>query len=167
MTSLVQSEFPRVHAGAARFTSALERAGAALAYLRSPVGMVAMLVAGALAAVMVVAEQVVSALTDGHLLAVWIALWVIVFGLLATFSDAIRAWPGQLQAHLQARRAEAATRAADERTWAAALADPRLMAELDCALARARDAAMEQGRPLPRWPFASAQAQPVAPVRWG
>jgi hypothetical protein len=116
---------------------------------------------------MVVAEQVVSALTDGHLLAVWVAMWAIVFGLLATFSGAIRAWPTQWQARLRQRRAKAAARAADARTWAAAMADPRLMAELDCALLRAQEAAMEQDQALPIRPFAAAPRRRSAPVRWG
>lgn len=162
MSSFVQPEFPRVHEGAARLTDSLERIQRALAYLRSPVGLVGVLVAAGLATVMVVAEQVVSALTDGHLLAVWVAMWAIVFGLLATFSDAISAWPAQLQARLQQRRANAAARAADERTWAAALADPRLMAELHCALLRAQETAIDQGQPLPQWPFTDARHNPAA-----
>lgn len=167
MTSFVQPEFPRVHGGAVRFAGALERVQSTLAHLRSPAGMAGALVAGGLAAVIVVAEQVVSAWADGHLLAAWIAMWAIVFGLLAAFSDAIRAWPVRWQAHLQARREAAAARAADERTWAAAVADPRLMAELDCALVRAQQQAHDEGRPLPQWPFANARRRAASQVRLG
>lgn len=151
MTSFVQPEYPRVHAGAVRFANAMGRAQAALSRLRSPAGMASLLIAGGVAAVIVVAEQVVSAWADGHLLVAWIAMWVIVFGLLAIFSDAIRAWPAQWQAHLQVRRQAARTRADDEQTWEAAQADPRLMAELDHALLRAQHQAQANGLPMPKW----------------
>lgn len=167
MTSFVQPGFPRVHEGANRFADALERVQAALAHLRSPAGMVSVLVAGGLAAVIVVAWQVVNAWADGHLLAAWIAMWVIVFGLLAAFSDAIRAWPLQWQARLQARRQLARARAADERTWSAAIADPRLMAELDCALLRAQQEAQYNGRPMPQWQFSGRRTRAVSHAHWG
>lgn len=157
MTSFVQPEFPRVHGGVVRLANALEWAQTALARLRSPAGMASVLVAGGLAAVIVVAEQVVSAWADGHLLAAWIAMWVVVFGLLAAFSDAVRAWPLQWQARLQAYRQAAAQRAEDEKTWAAAVADPRLMAELDCAWLRAQRQALDSEQPMPQWPFAGAR----------
>lgn len=166
MTSFVQPEFPLVHGGVVRFANAIERAQTALARLRSPAGMASVLVAGGLAAVIVVAEQVVSAWADGHLLAAWIAMWVLVFGLLAAFSDAIRAWPLQWQARLQAHRRAAAQRAQDEKTWSAALADPRLMSELDCALLRAQRQALESGRPMPQWPFAVTRNGDASRLRW-
>lgn len=167
MTSFIQPDFPRVHGGVDRFTGALERMQAALTRLRSPAGMVSVLIAGGVAAVIVVAEQVVSALANGDLLLAWIAMWVIVFGLLAFFSDAIRAWPVQWQAYLQTRRQVARNRAADERTWAAAQADPRLMAELDHALLRSQQQAQDEGRPMPKWSFASARTRVAPQTRWG
>jgi hypothetical protein len=167
MTSFVQPEFPRVHGGAVRFAGAMDRLQTAISHLRSPAGMAGVLIAGGLAAAIVVAEQVVNAWADGHLLAAWIAMWVIVFALLAGFSDAIRAWPVQWQARLQARRQAAAERAADERTWSAAMADPRLMAELDCALLRAQAQAQAKGEPMPHTPFVAARRLEAAQVRWG
>ena len=190
MTHFVQPDFPHQHAGAARVTGVLTRVRGALARLRSPAGMASLLVTAGLAALIVVAQQVVSAWADGHLLAAWIALWLIVFGLLATFSDAIRAWPLQWQAHLGARRQAAARRAEDRRTWAAALQDPRLMADLDRTLLRAQAQALAADQPMPAMTGAgvvrhlaqqpaaasdiSAQPQPVPtkPVRqttpdWG
>lgn len=67
------------------------------------------------------AEKIVIAWTDGHLLAAWIGLWLIVFGLLAAFSDAIRVWPLQWQDRIQARQRAAAQRAQDRYLWAAAV----------------------------------------------
>jgi len=167
MTRFIQPEFPRVHGGAVRLAGALERVQNAVSRLCSAAGMASVLVAGGLAAVIVVAEQVVSAWADGHLLAAWIALWAIVFVLLAVFSDAIRDWPMQWQARLQTRREAALDRVADERTWAAAVADPRLMAELDCALQRTQQEAQDNGRPMPKWPFAGARTRTASLARWG
>ncbi len=137
-----------------------------LGALMSPSGLASVLVAGGLAAVIVVAEQVVSAWADGHLLLAWIALWLFVFGLLAAFSDAIRSWPARWQDRVLARRQVAAQRAADERTWAAALTDPRLMAELDSALTRAQEEALASGRELPYWPFANMPRRSPMPAHW-
>jgi hypothetical protein len=166
MTTFVQPDFPRVHEGANRLTSVLEWTRASFSRLGSPKALASILVTGGLSAVIVVAEQVVTALTDGHLLLAWVAMWLIVFGLLATFSDAIRALPTQLQAHLAARRLSAARRTEDERTWAAALGDPRLMAELDSALLRAQRDALASGQETPYWPFAGMPATKPMPIRW-
>jgi len=157
MVSFVHPEFPRVHGGADRLANTMERLQTVLSRLASPAGMVTVLLAGGMAAVIVVAEQIVSAWADGHLLAAWIAMWVVVFGLLAASADAIRAWPQQWQARLHARRRAAAARAADERTWAAAAADPRLMAELDSALLRAQRQAQETGNPMPHGQFVATR----------
>lgn len=159
-THFVQPAFALEHAGAERLTRALEGARRAASKLGSPAGMASVLMIAGLSAIIVVAEQVVSAWTNGHLLAAWIALWLIVFGLLAMFSDAIRAWPVQWQSYILARRQAAAERAADGRMWDAALADPRLMADLDCALLRAEQHATATGQPMPRSSFAGARTRP-------
>ncbi len=166
MNSFVQPDFPHSHGGAARLASAMEWARSALERLSSPSGLASVLVAGGLAAVIVVAEQVVSAWADGHLLLAWIVLWLFVFGLVAAFSDAIRSWPAQWQDRVLARRQVAAKRAADEQTWAAALTDPRLMAELDSALTRAQEEALASGRELPYWPFANMPRRSPMAALW-
>ena len=166
MTSFVQPDFPRIHGGVDRLTRALVSARASLSQLGSPKALASILVTGGLSAVIVVAEQVVTALTDGHLLLAWVAMWLIVFGLLATFSDAIRAWPTQWRTYLTERRHVATRRAEDARTWAAAVADPRLMADLNGALLRAQDEALASGRDMPYWPFADMSSTKSVPHRW-
>lgn len=126
-------------------------------------GLAGILAAGGVSAVLVVAEQVVSAWANGHLLLAWIALWVLVFALLAAFADTIRNWPSALQARIDAWFRAAARRAADEQTWAAAQCDPRLMAELQAARLRAERQALANGTALPHWPFAGRPLQPVWP----
>lgn len=164
VTHFAQPDFPIEHAGAARVTHALGWAGRAFSKLGSAAGMVSVLLIAALSALIVVAEQIVSAWTDGHLLAAWIALWLIVFGLLAAFSEAIRAWPLQWQDRMQARQQAAAQRAQDRHTWAAALADPRLMADLDCAFLRAEQAAASTGHAMPQGAFIGVRKRATRPT---
>lgn len=166
MTTFVQPDFPRVHGGANRLTDVLETTRASLSRLGSPKVLASILLTGGLSAAIVVAEQVVTALTDGHLLLAWVAMWLIVFGLLALFSDAISAWPAKLQAHLVTRKISSARRSEDERTWAAASSDPRLMAELDSALMRAQRDAQASGQEVPYWPFANMPSRKTMPMRW-
>ncbi len=166
MSSYVQPNFPQTRGSATRLSHALNRARASVARLGNPATLASLLVAGGLAAVIVVAEQVVSAWADGHLLLAWIAMWLIVFGLLALFSGTIRSWPAQWQAQWQARRLAAGQRAADDRTWEAALADPRLMAELDSAWLRAQQLALAKGQEMPLWPFASRSRYLAPRQQW-
>ncbi len=131
-------------------------------------GLPGVLVVGGVAAAIVVADQIVSAWADGHLLLAWVAMWVIVFTLLAVFSDGIHGWTGALRQRLDASIKAAARRAEDRRTWAIAQTDPRLMADLHCAFARAEQQAIDAGTQPPHWPFLDLPAQrPSAfPTSW-
>jgi hypothetical protein len=166
MTSFVSPDFPRTHGGLTRMTDGLSAVHSLTSRANSSKGTAAALVAGGVAAAIVVADQIVSAWADGHLLLAWIAMWAIVFALLAVFSEAIRTWPTRLQgaigAYLLARREAAA----DARTWSAAVADPRLMAELDIARTRAEQSAQARGETLPQWPFARHTTRHLLPLRW-
>ena len=151
MTHIVSADFPQSHDGWDRMEQGLSRATQFWRRLHGAKGMPATLVTGGLAAVIVVANQVVDAWADGHLLLAWIALWAVIFALLAMFSDAIRAWPQRLRGGI-ARRLQAYQAAeSDAHTWAAALSDPRLMADLDHARLRAEAAAQRRGEAAPRW----------------
>lgn len=95
-----------------------------------------MLLAAALAALLVVAGQVIDTWTDGHLLAGWVALWTIAFAALALLASPLRhlsaiAAGGFVHyiASLRAERSEA-------RMWEMASRDPRVMEEIRAAMAR-------------------------------
>lgn len=158
MTSFVSPDFPSAHDGLTRMARGLAAAQSLASRVNGAKGLAGALVAGGLAAAIVVADQVVSAWADGHLLLAWIAMWAIVFVLLAVFSDVIRNWSGHLRTDLQARLAARRETASDERTWTAALGDPRLMAELDIARLRAEQDAIDRGVEPPHWPFAKPAA---------
>ncbi|MEO7937241.1 MAG: hypothetical protein ABIR55_01315 [Burkholderiaceae bacterium] len=110
------------------------------------------LVAGGVAAAIVVADQIVSAWADGHLLLAWIAMWAVVFALLAVFSDTLRGWPARLNAQMRRHTLARRQAAADELTWAVAGTDPRLMAELQMAKVHAEQEALVRGEAPPHWP---------------
>lgn len=164
MRYFAHTDFPQSHGGATRVTDTMATIGRLAARARSAKGLAGGLVTGGVAAAIVVADQIVSAWADGHLMLAWIAMWLIVFALLAVFSDAIRGWPAALQLRLAAWRADAAARAADERTWEAAKADPRLMADLQFALIRAEQDAAAKGTDRPVWPFANMSTGRQAPA---
>lgn len=49
-----------------------------------------MLIAAVLAALLVVADQLIDTWSDGHLLASWVALWLVAFAGLATLANPLR-----------------------------------------------------------------------------
>lgn len=153
MTLFVTPDFPRKHGGLTRMLDGLSTLQSFATRIRSAKGLASGLVAGGVAAAIVVADQIVTAWADGHLLLAWIAMWAIVFALLALFSDTIRTWPSRLNADIDARLLAYNEAAEQARTWAAAKADPRLMADLQLARMRADQAAHERGETRPHWPF--------------
>ena len=152
MTSFVSPDYPSQHGGLTRMRDGLSTVQSLANQIRSAKGLAGVLVAGGVAAAIVVADQIVTAWADGHLLLAWIAMWAVVFSLLALFSDTIRTWPSRLSAGIDARLLASSEAAAQARTWAAAQADPRLMADLQIAKMRAEQTAQERGEAPPYWP---------------
>jgi hypothetical protein len=93
--------------------------------------------ASVLAALLVVADQLIDSWADGHLLLAWVLLWSAVFTVLALLTQPLRRMStaaalwlmGHMQAAAQARREKA--------LWEHACQDPRVMDELRAAFARA------------------------------
>lgn len=97
-----------------------------------------MLLAAVLAALLVVADQVIDTWADGHLLAGWVALWTVTFAALALLAPPLRQLAGSTAA-LVARWSEATRqRRLEETMWEHAKHDPRIMAELQAARTRAQ-----------------------------
>jgi hypothetical protein len=97
-----------------------------------------MLLAAVLAALLVVADQVIDTWADGHMLAGWVALWTVTFAALALLVPPLRQLAGHA-AVLVARWSEAARqRRLEETMWEYAKHDPRIMAELQAAMTRAQ-----------------------------
>ena len=105
----------------------------------SPAGagaLAGMLLAAGLAALLVIADQLIESWTDGHLLAGWVALWTVAFAILAVLAPRLRRLSALFAgrcirqiAHMHALREEA-------RMWELASHDPRVLEEIHAAMAR-------------------------------
>jgi hypothetical protein len=93
-----------------------------------------LLLAAIVAALVVVANQVIDTWTEGHLLAAWIVMWAVAFAALALLAApakrAVAAFRAGYQRWAAARRAAAA----DEQLWNLALTDARVMADISRAM---------------------------------
>jgi len=130
MTSFIQVAHPTEHPGVAR----AERVIANVRELSRRASVSSFVLAAFVAAVVVVANEVVSVWTDGHLLAAWIVMWVIAFGALALFAAPARRATASLRgafARWQAARRQAA---ADRVLWDVAMTDARTMADIRQAM---------------------------------
>lgn len=109
-------------------------------------GLAALLLAAVVAAMVQVADHLVSTWADGHLFLAWVMLWVIVFAGFALFADTARAVARRTLAGLDQWAAARARARAEDRLWEIAQTDPRLMAEL--VQARSRDDVDEAPAPV-------------------
>lgn len=100
-------------------------------------GLAALLLAGIVAAMVLVADHLVNTWADGHLFLAWVMMWVIVFAGFALFADTARTVARRTLVGLDQWAAARAQVRAEERLWDIARADPRVMAELVQARTRA------------------------------
>lgn len=100
-----------------------------------------MLLAAVLAALLVVADQVIDTWADGHLLAGWVALWTVAFAALALLAPPLRKMSSIASAVIMRWVRYQQERAMEEKMWEYAHRDPRIMAELQHAVMRSRDEA--------------------------
>lgn len=134
MTSFVHVDQPTEHPGVSRAERAAETLTQAAHYIFSPRGAASLMLAAIVAALLVVANQVIDTWSDGHLLLAWIALWTVAFAGLALAARPVRAAVHRMRTGL--RRGIAARRAAaqDEKLWQIALTDARVMADISRAM---------------------------------
>ena len=103
----------------------------------------AMLLAAAVAALVVLADQMISTWADGHLFLGWVALWVVVFAGSVLFAGTARQLAQATLRSLDSWSKSMAEARAEARLWDLARTDPRLKAELLQARAREADLAEE------------------------
>lgn len=137
MTSFIRIDYPTEHPGVARVESAIEAAQQMRQGFSGTRGLTTLLLSAMAAAVMVVAYQVMDSVAEGHLLVMWIAMWAVAFTALVLFSDAASNLAVSLKTSLDTWSRNLAKTRADDRMWSMAKSDPRLMAELNAAMARA------------------------------
>lgn len=100
----------------------------------------AMLMAAVLAALLVVADQVIDTWADGHLMLAWVAMWSVAFAALAWLAVPLRHVASHSALAIHAWWAEYERKRQEEIMWEYAKRDPRVMAELQAA--RSRDLAV-------------------------
>lgn len=92
-----------------------------------------MLLAAVVAALLVVADQLIETWADGHLLVVWVALWTVAFAALALLAPPLRLLADTVAGTLARWSKERARRRSDEAMWLAAQQDYRVMQDLQMA----------------------------------
>ncbi len=134
MTSFVHLEYPTQHPGVVRAERTAQAIKDVASRFDGARGAATLLLAAVVAALLVVANQVIETWTEGHLLAAWIVLWTIAFATLALLATPARRVVRRLRTGLKAWSAARQQAAADEQYWNAALSDARVMADISRAM---------------------------------
>ena len=140
MTSFVHLEYSNQHPGVVRVEAAIESAVSSAQLVKrhasSTQSLATLLLSAVAAAAMVVAYQVMDSMADGHLLVLWISLWAVAFATLATCASSACQIVEKAKSGLDIWSRNVAARRADERLWAMAKTDARLMADLQAVRTR-------------------------------
>jgi len=148
--SFVHLEYPTTHPGVARAEEAVanfKRMGESFSPTQT---LATMLLAAVVAAFVLLADQMMDTWVDGHLLAAWVAMWAVAFAAVGLFAGTSKRWALQIKNSLDAWSAQIAQNRADERMWAIAQTDTRLMADLRSAVARDEGASLLNANPTQR-----------------
>lgn len=95
--------------------------------------------AAGVAALVVGVDQMIDRWAESHMVAAWLALWAVAVVAIVLLRGLTRHLAYKLMAALDAWSAHLARRRADERLWSMAQSDPRLMNDLQVAMARVND----------------------------
>ncbi len=93
-------------------------------------GLAALLLAAVVAALVVLADQLIDTWVDGHLFLGWVALWVVIFAGSALFAGAARRVAHRTMVSLDGWSHALAEARAEVRLWEMAKMDPKLKAKL-------------------------------------
>ena len=140
MTSFVHLNYSSEHPGVQRAEAVAGAVGRLRQSYDSTKGLAALLLAALVAALMVVADQLVSFWADGYLLASWVTLWAIAFAALALMAPTAHRLATGMSAAWKERAIRVANERSDAQYWASAQRDPRVMSELQAAISRSEHA---------------------------
>ena len=138
MTSFVNINYSTRHPGVERVQNFVEVILGASKQFSFAKGLSTMLLAAMVAALVVVADQLIETWADGHLLAAWVMLWLVGFAAIGLLASPTRQLALKSIAAMDAWSRKLARQRADERLWYFAKQDPRVMADLQAAINRAR-----------------------------
>lgn len=137
MTSFIHIEYPTTHQGVERVEAAIAAAGQLYKGFDSTKSLAGLLLTAMVSALVVVADQLVETWSDGHMLAIWVLLWVVGFAAMALLAPPTRYISGAVIRALDAWSRRVARQRADQRLWDLACKDARVMADLRAAQSRA------------------------------
>ncbi len=126
------------HQGVQRMQSGLSALRETLRSLTGSKSVAAAFLGAAVATLVVLADRMIDSWADEHLMAAWVLMWALVFFTVGLFSGAARVLAKRAVAVAGNWAATQAQARADERLWAYAKHDPRVMAELRIAQVRGR-----------------------------
>ncbi|MBA2960634.1 MULTISPECIES: hypothetical protein [Ramlibacter] len=133
-TAFAHVEYPAVHQGVARAERAADILREFASGFEGARGAATLLLAAVVAALLVVANQLVDTWTEGHLLAAWVVMWTIAFAALALLATPARRATRSLRDWLRGLGAARREAAADRKLWDVALTDARVMADISRAM---------------------------------
>jgi hypothetical protein len=134
MTSFVHVDHPTEHPGVVRAERIVQSVKILAGQFDGARATASVLLAAIVAALMVVANQVVDTWTDGHLMAAWIVMWTVAFAALGLLATPAKRVARSLRTALRQRVAARRQAAEDEKIWAVALTDARVMADISRAM---------------------------------
>lgn len=97
------------------------------------------LLAAGVSALLVVTDRLMDSWAQSHLVAAWVALWAVAVLAIVLLRGLTRVLAQNLMTYLDIWSAQLARRRADDRLWAMAQNDPRLMRDLEVAMDRATE----------------------------
>ena len=166
MTSFVTTQHPLHHQGAERVESVMDAAQKVSRGVSGTRALSTLLLSAMAAAVIVVAYQVMDTQAEGHLLVLWMTMWLVAFAALAFVSGASRGLAQRLKSGLDAWSRSMAQSRADQRLWAMAQGDSRVMADLQSAVMREEvRVAAEKASDSAEYDDVRAVASPYRPAR--
>jgi hypothetical protein len=133
MSKFVHLDLPSSHRGVDRLENVASFVKSRRFRVDSSRALAAMLVTALVAAILVVGNQLIDTITDGHLFAAWIGLWALGFAAMALLLDPMYAVTAALRKAWADWRAARRLAAQDEMLWELAQRDPRVMADIRAA----------------------------------
>lgn len=134
--SFVHLNYSDSHPGVERMERVIDAASRLRKGFDGSRSLAALLLAAMVSALIVVAEQLIDTWAQGHLMAAWVMLWILVFAGLALLAPTAKSLSGGLMRGLDGWAQRKARSRADERLWALAQKDPRVMADIVAAASR-------------------------------
>lgn len=157
MTSFVNAHFPETHPGVARAEAVVAAAGRLRQGFDGARSVSALLLAAAVSGLLVVADRLVDDWASDQLFMAWVVLWVVAFAAMALLAAPARQLANSMVRGLDAWSSRVAQSRSDQRLWATAQSDPRVMSDLMAAMTRSDS-------PAPRVAAALRTAQSPARI---